>query len=156
MDTPYYPTLTGTDMTPFRVLKSQLALDPDYLSRPDCPYPQVLKAELAELLTGRVKAVRKLDDADDLLIELTGVYDSLKEMGEQIGTIDAKDKIQWMKAQVSVLERLTELMSRVVNMRQMSRFRRVVLELLDNILEPAQRTLFVEKLGEIVEPSSQS
>ncbi len=159
MNTPYYPPITGADLTPLRVLQSQLALDPDYLSRAECPYPQSVRDELRQLLVSGVAAApaaRKLDDADDLLIELTSVYDTLKDMGEDISNIDAKDKIQWMKAQVSVLERLTDLMARTVNMRQISKFRRVVLELMDNVLEPSQRTVFVQKLGEIVENPAQN
>lgn len=147
----FYPRIDTALLTPFRALKGLMLSDPEYLSRPECPYTLDVREFITELFsTGSVGPSVALETPEDLERELAVSYDQLRRMGEKIDVIDAKDRIQWAKAQMGLLERIIALRERVLNMRMISEFQRGVIALLDEVLEPAQRTAFVERLGQFL------
>lgn len=144
----FYPTITPDYLTPLRALRALILTTPDLLSRTECPYPVDVRKFLSELLVGGGREeITLLETPEDLERELSRAYQGLRDLEKQIATVDARDKVQWAKAVVGLLERIIDLRERTINLKQMSEFQRTVMGVLDEVLEPAQRTMFVERLG---------
>lgn len=161
MPTPYYPPLTAEQIVPLRAIKGLLVNRPDMLDVPDCPYSPDVTAFLKELLQTKVSdlpqqaEIISLEDPDAIGDQLEQIYSNLMTFQNDIKTTDAKDKVQWAKAVVSILERIISQRERVFNLKNYSHFQRQVIDFLDAILEPSQRTDFVERLGTYLEQSKQ-
>jgi hypothetical protein len=149
-DAPTYPTITDALLVPFRAIEAQMGTFPDLLNRPDCPYPPHIRAFLARLAGTQVEAREAYTD-DEQLEEITSLYEEIKRSGLNVNTTDPKDKMQILKAAADLLTKMTSLREKQINIRQMAHFQRSVLEVLESVLTPAQRSEFVEKLGKYAE-----
>lgn len=151
-DKPVYPSLTDASLVPFRALEAQLDTFPDLLSRPDCPYPNHIKAFLGQMLLEKGAKAPSVDyDDDDLLREISDLYTELKTQNTTLQTTDTKDKVALLKATADLLTRMVSLKERAMNIRDMGRFQRAVLELLEGVLTPAQTSEFIEKMGKYID-----
>ncbi len=149
---PFYPTISSSMMVPFRAVMTLMEQDPRYLDRPECPYSNDVKDILRRYAQkGGVKAdkviEKTLQNHDDLDRELVEVFNELHSIQNSLGEMDPKDKVQWMKAVVSVLDKIITLRERNFDGKKLSEFQRVVLAFLEEIMEPSQRTEFVNRLG---------
>lgn len=146
---PKYPTFTDASLVPFRALELQLKEFPDILDRPDCPYPPHIRLFLRRLVTdpGTPAARVASYGEDDLLQEITDLYEDLKRASLQVNTNDAKDKIAMLKTSADLLTRMVDLKGKALNQREMARFQKTVVEILETIVTPAQRAEFIEKMG---------
>lgn len=143
---PKYPTITEATLVPFRVLKIQMDKDPTLLHRAECPYSPTMKSFLLELLEREKGEVKTYDD-DDLFRETVELYDDVKKSSLGIGNADAKDKVAILKNTADLLTKLMDLRAKAMNIREMSRFQKVVLDCLDGVVTTDQRAEFIEKLG---------
>lgn len=145
---PYYPTLTDAQLVPFRALEAQLGQFPDLLDRQDCPYPPHIRTLVRRLIGEHVGPV--VDEAmgdDDLVQETINLYREIQRASTNVNTSDPKDKMAIFKTSADLLTKLVALREKAVNIRQMSQFQKAVVEVLESVLEPAQRSDFVEKIG---------
>lgn len=156
MATPFYPTITPETLTPFNAALSLMMKDPGYLDHSSCPYPEPVRQFLHKLATGSGAPVAELADVsletpEDVLEQLSQLYTTLMGFGKSIKASDASEKIQWAKASTSLLERIVTIRERTLNLKQFSEFQSAVLGLLNEVLEPAQRTDFVDRLGKYID-----
>lgn len=154
---PSYPTVTDSSLVPFRALELQMKQYPDLLTREDCPYPPSVKTFLAKVLNPQ--GVRELPvesgntsmSDEDLESEIVLLYRDLQKASSQITGIDPKDKAAFLKTTSDLLTKMVALRERQMNVRQMGKFQKTVVELLEGVMTPAQRTEFVEKMGQHVD-----
>lgn len=144
---PSYPTVTDAHLVPFRALELQLKEHPDLLDRGDCPYPPHIRTFLRRL-TGDATAprVEAMED-EDLEAQITELYRELRILGSQVNTADAKDKVSVIKQSVELLGKLVSFRERISNVREMNKFQKAVLDVLETVISPDQRANFIEKLG---------
>jgi hypothetical protein len=142
-----YPSLTDAALVPFRALEAQIGVHPDILDRPECPYPDHIKDFVRRMLAdnGPTELVRY--DDDDLYGEICKLLEDIKKASLNVNTSDPKDKVQILKNATDLLTKLVGLREKQHNVREHARFIRSVIELLESLLTPAQRTEFVEKMG---------
>ena len=143
---PKFPTITDATLVPIRAIEVQLKEHPNLLDQEDCPYPPPIK-NLLRRLAGQEVVVRAEYSEEDLEREITELYSSLRVMPVKG---DAKDTINLYKTQADLLARLVDLKAKALGVRDMARFQRTVVEILDGLVTPAQRNEFLEKLGKHV------
>lgn len=148
-DAPKYPSITDATLVPFRAIEVQLKQFPDILDRPDCPYPPHIKALVRRLMgePGTGPAPVAAYGEDDLLQEITDLYEELKKVSTTVTTNDAKDKIAMLKTSGDLLTKMVDLKAKALNQREMARFQKLIVEILETVITPAQRAEFIEKMG---------
>lgn len=149
----FYPTITADMLTPFRAVTSMIKQNPAYLNDAECPYTDDVKKQLALMIGGDPLAVAapiELKTPEDMERELVQIYSDIKRMEREIQTVDAKDKVQWAKAIVGILERLIVLRERNFNVKQLAEFQKTVIQIMDEVCEPAQRTEIATRLQRFV------
>jgi hypothetical protein len=123
-----YPAITDAMLVPFRAIDVQ----PGCLDDPACPYPPAIKAFLKRLI-GDTTPIKAFND----------IYRQLQDVPV---TTDTKENIAMFKVRADLLTKMVSLKERAMNARDMARFQRTVVEVLDQIITPAQRNEFLEKL----------
>lgn len=148
---PTYPTITDAQLVPFRALEAQLGQFPDILDRSDCPYPPHIKS-LMRRLTGDATVAREVTYTDDDLVRETAeLYNEVRLAGQTLKSTDAKDQMAVLKTSSDLLTKLMTLREKAVNIREMSRFQKSVIEVLETVITPDQRSEFMEKMGKILD-----
>jgi hypothetical protein len=155
---PSYPPCTDSDVLVFRALELQLVAHPDLLDRADCPYSPDIKAVLRRALsrstssgavTERLEAVAELGH-DDILAEITQLYQELRRDSVNSITSDPKEKAALSKTYADLLTRMVTLKERGLGVRDVAKFQSAVMSFLEQICTPAQRTDFVQILGKYI------
>lgn len=151
----FYPPVEAKNLTPFHTIKALLEKDPGYLDAAACPYEPEVKATIKKMMAGFGLMIADqavaLETAEDLEAQLNGIYSNLVTFGKNVGVNDTGDKIAWAKASMGLLDRIIQLRERVYNFKNYSDFQKRVFECLDGVVEPAQRSEFIEKLGKFSE-----
>lgn len=150
MNTPKYPNITDTTLVPFRAIEVQLKQFPDILDRLECPYPPGVKTILRRLLDtvgGTAPPLVEYDD-DSLISEITALYQELKNTDIKG---EAKDAIAMLKARADLMTKMVGLKEKALNVRDISRFQKTVVEIVHNTLTPAQREEFFQELKQYVQ-----
>jgi hypothetical protein len=145
---PKYPQITDTSLVAIRAIEVQLENCPDLLDRTDCPYPPHIRTLLKKLCGGggKEKVRREFTDTD-LEAEIQDLYEELRLT---MVTGDAKDQLAMIKTRADLLTRMVALKERAMNVRDMGRFQRTVIEVIEGHLTPVQRNEVMESLAEYV------
>lgn len=154
-ETPTYPTVTDASLVPFRALDVQLKTFPDLFDRPECPYPPHIRQFLSRLVAQQAPAAAPTGpmSEEDLETEIVTLYRDLQTASAQLTGVDPKDKAAFLKTIGDLLTKMVTLREKVINMRQMSDFQRRVVQVLEGVLEPHQRTEFIKILGDYADLS---
>lgn len=160
---PYYPPLTSAQMTPFRAIEVQLQANIGYLNDERCPYPHDVKLMLRRLANvdggGTVAADARLQQAQDLVdpssgaldLEIADLYITVKNDSASYTGSDMKDKMSFMKTAQDLLSKIVDLQSKRMNIRQMARMQKAVIETMEEFLDNAQRSKFIQKLKDLID-----
>lgn len=141
-----YPRIDDAMLIPFRAIDAQLKQHPDLLERAECPYPKAVRDFLSTRLANKPVDIKRNYDDDDLEAEIAELYSELKSAGFGSG-VDAKDKAQVLKTYADLLTKMVALRERMMNVRYMGAFQKSVIEMLETVLTPGQRSDFIEKMG---------
>ncbi|MCE5252858.1 MAG: hypothetical protein LLG45_01395 [Actinomycetia bacterium] len=141
-----FVTLGAEDLQPLEQIEAAIALDPLYLDK--APYPIATKSKLRRwLVRDDAPRERQMDDAE-LYAEIADAYDKVKLALSDPG-VEGKDKAAVLKSLSELLTKLVALREKQLGVREQARFQKTVIEVLEEVLEPHQRTLFIEKLGHV-------
>lgn len=147
-----YPLLTTSTLsvTGLRAVRLLMEKSPDYLDQAGCPYGPELKSFLRELFKPTVTAPRKMIryDDDEIFTEVCDMYDQVRTSIDTLGAVDAKERSQILKNATDLLTKLVSLREKQSSIRDQGRFVKSVIELLEAVLTPAQRTEFLTRMGE--------
>ena len=147
---PKYPNITDATLVPLRAIELQLREFPDLLSRAQCPYSPTIRLFLERLGDQAAPAMVIDYDHDDTIAEISQLYNELKRVAFKAGQVhggDTKDQMGVLKTASDLLGKLVDLKAKAFSNRDMSRFQKTVIEVLEGILTPAQRTEFIDKIG---------
>lgn len=139
----FFPTLNDGVFTAIRQIQRLVAADPNYFKADDCTYPPdfiklfspiaaVASVPLADIELGDFEV-----EAEELLKYVKG----LKPTGDV-----AKDGIDYTRAMTSLLEKLLSIKERAAKLKDVAEFEAKVVEFLQDILTPEQRTLFMDRV----------
>lgn len=151
-----YPLINANTltMTGLRAIRLLLEKDPAYLDHEACPYPPDMRSFLKELLKPppTVRTMVRYDD-DDIFTEVCDMYDQVRDSIATLGAVDAKERSQILKNGTDLLTKLVTLREKQSGIRDQARFVKSVIELLEAVLTPAQRTEFLTHMGEYINVS---
>lgn len=147
--TPKYPTITDATLVPLRAIDIQLKEFPDLLMRAECPYPPAIRLFLQRLAGGGAVASVVYSD-DDTIQEVADLYTELKRVAFKAGQVaggDTKDQVGVLKTTADLLGKMVDLRAKAFSVRDMARFQKAVVEMLEAVCTPAQRTDFIDRMG---------
>ena len=153
----YYP---DEDHLPtLMVVLNSIREYPDYLGK-KCPYSAGMQAELMSVMRNpsttqdSVSAEPYLGHYTDKWTaverERTSLYDTLRQLLEEYTDEDTSERLQTVKTMATVLDKLTEVGERSKWMRKLAEYDRAVLEVMENVLTPDQRTDVMTRLRSIL------
>lgn len=150
-NSPKYPTITDATLVPIRAIEVQLKEFPDLLVRPECPYPPPIRTFLGRLLGEVREGLGGVEYSDDDTIqEISDLYTELKRIAFKAGQVsggDTKDQMAVLKTSSDLLSKMVDLKAKAFSVRDMSRFQKAVVEMLEAVLTPPQRSDFIDRMG---------
>jgi len=169
-----YPTLRIAQLQSLISLKQSIEADPLMLRKTDCPYDNDLIDVLEELFktkvikervevpvevihtprapAGRKKKAGELTDSDaeevetqalELLVELKKLG---KSAGSEESTLETSEKLNIIKVQTTLMEKLINIRERFSNVKKMSQFQETVIKILDDLIGEDGRAEFLRRL----------
>lgn len=140
------PALDEKMIWTLEVIARGLAADGTYLDGAD--YPE----EVLALLSGR-GAAGIVDEAVveglDVPEEIEKMFRDLKKVRDGFATSDSAEKIAYFRLAISLLEKLVALKERSLNVRRIGQFHSLVLQVLEENLEPTAITKVRTRLLEL-------
>lgn len=139
-----YPNLDEAQVGNFSVVFRHLAADPGYLE--NAPY----SADVCEWF----KRWQPLDadfkvGVDDLEAEARSLFQKLKKLESEIDGMEIKDRLTYLKTAHGLLDRLIILQERATNVKKYTKFQSDVLQILEEIMSPEQRTMVMDRLKDL-------
>ncbi len=147
----FYPKVDHSFITAFTIICKGIQENNDYLSSKSCPYPSGLKKALSNLEVKDVSEVvvpvavsltdeELLTHAEQLLLE----FDEVRgQFDEDTGT---SERVSYLRAKTSLIEKIIEQREMIHAAINAEKFKKIVLDILDDTLTDEQRTLFLERL----------
>lgn len=126
--------------------------DRNVLDDDDCPYSMETRLLLLKLLVkGDVVAeVTPRDKWEKLEQETQALYDDLKESKDNLTTEDHAERMSYFRTATSLLDKLVGLQERAVGLKAIGTFHQVVLDIMEDVLDPGQRTEVMQRLEKVV------
>lgn len=136
-----YPQL---DATALAIVAEHLEADPAYLDRPDCPYPQHVKELLKPAAAGST-------DAGEMQVEneVEVLFKQLTEFGTGLEITDVAERMSWFRTRASLLDKIMTLKERASGIKQVSEFMNRMIQIMDDVSTPDQRTRIMEQLRHV-------
>ena len=155
----YYPEITAATLLPVHAVIDKMLDDPLALERPGCGYPPEVIASLKSLWekmkgrqqpapVSRIAAMGDTDKFEALGLELTELFDSLRDLSANIPVEDTKERLTYFRTAAALLDKLTGISERLHNVKSVSDFQTRVISVFDEILTPEQRTAALTKLDQ--------
>lgn len=141
-----YPTLDQGMLDTLDVIRQCLEHDPHYLEDAEGYFPDWF---ITWLGAGAEDAPEDRSDEEvDLVLETTALFQELRDAKGNFAVDDHSERMSYFRTSTSLLEKLVGLKERSLNVRQISRFYGVVLQVMEEVLEPTQVTEVRERLKE--------
>lgn len=142
----FYPELDTSTLKNVEIVRQLVQKHPSYFL--ESPYG----SEAETLLTKWFKRARSDTDGgveaersfDGLIAELEFIFSDLKTARPPDSS---EEKIAYIKTSTLVLERIVGLQERAFNVKQVSDFQRAVMQIMDEVMTPTQRTVIMDKMA---------
>jgi len=153
----FYPELDQKTIKNLEVVRQLMLEHPSYWLT--SPYPQEIERLCTEWFKGRrataaAASLPEYDDEDDLDAGASGDWEFLYSESRKLyrdlqaaGTgMDPNDKMAYFRTSTSLLEKLLGMQERANNLKQISDFYHLVMDIMEGVLSPTQRTEVMERL----------
>ena len=145
----FFPPLSPEAAQTVVTILKLVAGDAGYLLDEACPYPGDLKVAMrAVALVKADEVVEGMDKWDRLEHEAQQLFNSLKKTKIN-ETGDMSDQMAYYRTMTSLLEKLVSLQERAAGLKQMSEFQNAIIQFLDELCTPDQRTNLMERLKKV-------
>ena len=154
-----YPGLPQSLGLSLEAIRQQMDFDPGYLTDPECPYDDRLRVALRRLIgplqTGRgdladavfVEGQNDSEQADSLIEEVKRAINSMRRLQSEIeASDDVTDRLNFLKNSGSLFDRFLSIKEKATGLKQMYDFQRIVIQVMEQLLDKDQRLDFKEKL----------
>ncbi len=169
----FFPRITASEVTALKAAAVFAAQDPSYLDDVNCKYPREIR-DVVRILAGSIDGVQNvaqleqkvekvtqetINFATDPTVmekEISTIYAQVKGMITKLSGTGAgghdddggsdKDAVAMLTNAVKLLEKLTGLAEVNLGHKRSADFKAVVMEVLEEVLLPEQRTAYVTKL----------
>lgn len=156
---PYFPPFADNLMTALASWQQLMAMNPDYLSHPDCPYTPE-QVELLDSIFSKAGLKKTqdeqdesldLDEAPDIEKESIRLFNKMKTFQNSLRNSDTSEMATTFRTMVSLMEKILAIKERAEGVNNYSKFKTLILDSLDRYLEPSQRAEFVDKLKDTLQ-----
>lgn len=150
----FYPEITEDQLWPFLIVKRLLQENPDLFDDPKCPYNEGIRGFFASIPLGDDTSVEgEISEVlvEDLEEEASRLYQELKKFGQSLEAGDTSERNTYFRLSVSLLEKILELKERAVGLKNVKHFTDTVLQIMEDILTPDQRTKIMDRLQESID-----
>lgn len=142
-------------------IRRQMEVDPGFLADPSCPYPEQIKIYLRRLLAPAQIDVDPSDaifsddqgldgEADSLIKEVKTAINSMKRLQRDMeSSTDIGERLQFLKNYSSLMDRYLGIQEKAHGLKQMYEFQRLVVEVMEQVLDKDARLDFKERLKKI-------
>lgn len=128
-----------------------LEQDKGLLSDPDCPYSADTKAVLVKFGGPEAEVVEApADKWAKLERETQRLYDELKDSKDNLSIEDHAERMSYFRTATSLLDKLVGLQERAVGLKAIGTFHQTVLDIMEDVLDPGQRTEVMERLQKVI------
>lgn len=150
----FYPQIDEESLWALDVIRQHVEQDPDYLK--NAPYPSKVVITLTKLVKPRherpvIEVTETRSKWDILEIETQDLYDKLKETSETLSIDDHSERMSYFRTATSLLDKLVGLQERAMGLKRVHQFQQSVLDIMEDVLDPGQRTEVMEKLKRSIE-----
>lgn len=145
----------------------------EYLTAGECPYQPVLKQVLRAWLAPAVGGEPGLDGnlgvaplfqdnasgqtdedrADLVLDEVQRTIDAMRNIEQSLDADDTDSKMNLLKSKTGLLEKWVQIKERSYSIKQVAEFQRLVVSVLDDMLDKDKVQDFKKRLAEIGDPA---
>lgn len=141
---PEYPLL---DEAAIKIVAQKVKDNPNFLSDATCPY-----SDSTKLVFHNKEKERLVNEVDEVSATLNELKEQLKKQGKKqdAGTLDASESNSYFRARMAITEKILELQERILKIGEVQSFYGTVMSIMEEVLEPDQRTEFMEKLNVII------
>lgn len=128
-----------------------LKQEPGLLGDPDCPY----SADTVAALRSLDQAVAEVSEAPadkwaKLERETSRLYDELKDSKDNLSIEDHAERMSYFRTATSLLDKLVGLQERAVGLKAIGTFHQTVLDIMEDVLDPGQRTDVMQRLEKVI------
>lgn len=128
-----------------------LEQDPSLLTDPECPYSADTVLVLGGLRGDKAEvAETPRDKWDKLERETQRLYDDLKDSKDNLTVEDHAERMSYFRTATSLLDKLVGLQERAVGLKAIGTFHQTVLDIMEDVLDPGQRTEVMQRLDKVV------
>lgn len=153
-DQVFHPPLDEGMLNDLDTVIQIIQLDPDYL--PMSPYrgeTYVFLEKFADLLTIKEdEEVEELGKWGRLEKESNNLFKMLTDFSGKLNEKDNTETMAYFRTATSLLDKIVGIQERAANLKQISMFHDTVLSIMDDVLEPGQRTAVMERLRTSITP----
>lgn len=169
-----YPTLRLGVLQGLAELKANVDADPQYLRAADCPYDNDTIAMIERLFAAKeieviveklvekpsrgqvgrpsTKASLSDDDASEVEQEAREMLTELRQLARdesgELKQMDTATKLSIIKTRTQLMEKLVSIRERFTGVRKVIEFQKIVVSILDDIVEEDKRDEFLTRLEE--------
>jgi len=151
----FYPQVKPETLLLLQTIAKGMEKDPFYLDSDSCPYPEDMKSFLRTHLGLAANPVsldlfpddQALEEAVDAQIKR--LINDLEGFSKQLGTADHSEKLQYFKTKSVLIDKLVNMQERIINLKEMSEFRAVVLQFMDEVCTKDQISDLMKRLDGI-------
>jgi hypothetical protein len=146
----YYPPLDTKTIKSLPIVRELAAEHASYFL--SAPYPMEVQTILQDLFKKKEVIAEERPENDDrdnwefLYEESKHLYLSLK--GASAGNLETSDKMAYFRTATALLEKLLSMQERSNNLKQVSDFYALVLEIMESELSGDQRTRVMQRLSD--------
>lgn len=120
---------------------------PELLTNPDCPYPAEFMTIVRSLFNKDKAKEASASTFEDLEDEIKNIYNDLDEFKTAIDQdSEGQVYVAYMRLRAQLLTKMVEVKERIYNAKSLKQFQDRVLQGIDKICTPEQRTQFMEYL----------
>jgi hypothetical protein len=131
-----------------------------FFDSPECPYSDELKGFLKKIVaetrfddrkekkkdTDKEELAENADKFDRMLREVETTIADMADLEDKMEEADTGDRIQFVKAKTSLIEKWINIKERIYSVREIAEFQSTIIEVMDMVLSKDQRHQFIERL----------
>lgn len=117
----------------------------------EAPYSMETKLALLKLLAPVDEVVETPRDKwEKLERETQRLYDELKDSKDNLSIEDHAERMSYFRTATSLLDKLVGLQERAVGLKAIGQFHQTVLDIMEDVLDPGQRTEVMQRLEKVI------
>lgn len=140
----HYPSVDLAVLQRISLIRRLASENPSFFE--DSPYDEAVKAWFAAPLVAPVQASGDYPDLADADVEAEELLKHLKSLKNSLPN-DTADQLAWVRAAATLLDKIVTVKERANSVKRMQEFEKLVIDTLQDVMTPEQRTVFQNRMA---------